>query len=95
MLFSALKTTGFDLETTQLNKLERIDTLLALVMLATIWAHKLGESLHLKQPIPIKKHGRLAQSFFRRGLDYLRSILLHLHARLPDFSRSLSVLSCT
>lgn len=95
MLFSALKTTGFDLETTHLNKLERIDTLLVFVILATVWAHKIGERLAEAKPIPIKKHGRLAQSYFRYGLDFLRSILLHLHAKLRSFCWCLQVLSCT
>lgn len=96
MLFSALKTTGFDLEATHLNKLARIDTLLALVMLAALWAHRVGERLHDDvKPIPVKNHGRLAQSLFRYGLDYLRSIVLHLHAKLRDFCWCLQALSCT
>jgi Transposase DDE domain len=96
MLFSALKTTGFDLETTHLNQVQRIDTLLALLMLALVWAHRIGETLHASvQPIKRKKHGHLAQSFFRYGLDYLRSILLHLPLKQSDFRWALSLLSCT
>jgi len=96
MLFSALKTTGFDLEATHLNKLTRIDTLLVLVMLAAVWAHKVGERLHKDvKPISVKKHGRKAQSYFRYGLDHLRCTLLHLHAKLKDFFWCLQALSCT
>jgi hypothetical protein len=96
MLFAALKTTGFDLETTHLNQLQRIDTLLALVMIALVWTHRIGETLHdTVKPIKRKKHGHLAQSFFRYGLDYLRSILLHLDLKFPDFRWALKVLSCT
>lgn len=96
MLFSALKTTGFDLEATHLNHAQRIDTLLVLLMLTLAWAHRIGEKLHdTLKPIKRKKHGRLAQSFFRYGLDYLRSILLHLDLKFPEFRWTLKVLSCT
>ena len=96
MLFSALKTTGFDLEATHLNQLQRLDTLLVLLMLALVWAHRVGEKLHdTIKPIKRKKHGHLAQSFFRYGLDYLRSILLHLDLKFSEFRWSLELLSCT
>jgi hypothetical protein len=96
MLFAALKTTGFDLETTHLNQAQRIDTLLVLLMLALVWSHRIGETLHATvQPIKRKKHGHLAQSFFRYGLDYFRSILLHLPLKFPEFRWALSLLSCT
>ncbi len=96
MLFAALKTTGFDLEATHLNQLQRIDTLLVLLMLALVWSHRIGEKLHDSiKPIKRKKHGHLAQSFFRYGLDYLRSILLHLDLKFSRFCWTLSLLSCT
>jgi hypothetical protein len=96
MLFSALKTTGFDLETTHLNQTQRIDTLLVLLMLALVWAHRIGEKLHdTIKPIKRKKHGHLAQSFFRYGLDYLLSILFHLDLKSSEFRWALKVLSCT
>ena len=96
MLFSALKTTGFDLETTHLNQTQRIDTLLLLLMLALVWSHTIGETLHTTvKPIKRKKHGRLAQSFFRYGLDFFRAVLLNLPSKFPDFRWALSLLSCT
>jgi Transposase DDE domain len=96
MLFSALKTTGFDLEATHLNQVHRIDTLLVLLMVALLWAHRIGEKLHdTFKPIKRKKHGHLAQSFFRYGLDYLRSILLHLELKFSDFRWALKLPSCT
>jgi len=95
MFFKAIKKTGFDFESTHLQDLERISTLLALVTIAFTWAHKLGEYLHDHvKPITIKKHGYLAQSFFRYGLDYLRSILNHYHCRFHDFLFSLTLLTC-
>jgi Transposase DDE domain len=96
MLFAALKTTGFDLEATHLNQAQRMDTLLVLLMLALVWAHRIGEKLHdTITPIKRKKHGHLAQSFFRYGLDFFRSVLLHLPLKWADFLWALKLLSCT
>jgi hypothetical protein len=94
--FKAIKKTGFDFEATHLTDLDRIDTLLSLVAIAFVWAHCLGEQLHVHvKAIKLKKHGYLAQSFFRYGLDYLRSILAHIHLKATEFQHSLMVLSCT
>lgn len=64
-LFAALKSRGFNLEASHLQHDERISKLLALLAIAFAWAHLVGEWLHEQKPIPIKKHGRLAKSFFR------------------------------
>ncbi len=59
------------------------------------WAVKTGEWLHQHQPIKVKKHGRLAKSIFRYGLDYLRSIFTDLDLKQDEFLFSLQFLSCT
>lgn len=63
--------------------------------LALCWAIKMGEWLHLHQPLKIKKHGRLAKSIFRYGLDHLRSIVTDLDLKQSEFLQSLQFLSCT
>ena len=94
--FKAIKKTGFDFETTHLTDLDRIDTLLALITLTFVWAHLLGEHLHHHvKAIRRKKHGYLAQSLFRYGLDYLRSVIAFVHLKPLEFLDSLTVLSCT
>ncbi|MEZ4606486.1 MAG: IS4 family transposase [Deinococcales bacterium] len=93
--FKAIKSAGFDFEATHLRHAERIDTLLSLVTLALVWCHKTGEYLHRFKPIPTKNHGYKALSFFRHGLDFLRSILFHLQRRLDDLHLAFSLLSCT
>lgn len=100
-LFAALKSRGFNLEASHLQHDERIAKLLALLALAFAWAHLVGEWLHEQRPIPIKKHGRLAKSFFRHGLDHLQFVLLNIHHHQKEFRRCLrllaplKVLSCT
>jgi hypothetical protein len=100
-LFAALKSRGFNLEASHLQHDERIAKLLALLALAFAWAHLVGEWLHEHKPIPIKKHGRLAKSFFRHGLDHLQFVLLNIQHQRDEFFRCLrllhplKVLSCT
>lgn len=94
-LFGMFKTRGFCLESTHFDNSERLSKLLALLALALCWAIKTGEWLHQHYPIKIKKHGRLAKSIFRHGLDYLRSIATDLDLKDDEFLHSLKFLSCT
>lgn len=76
-LFAALKTRGFNLEDTHVTKEERLQKLFALLALAFAWCHQVGLWLHQQRPLKKKKHGRLPQSHFRRGLDCLRRLFAH------------------
>jgi len=93
-LFGCLKTRGFCLEATHLKDRERLKKLIALLTLAFCWAHRVGEWVVERQPIPIKKHGCKAKSIFRTGFDLLRQILLNLDTR-QEYVQILSFLSCT
>lgn len=62
-LFATLKSKGFDLEATHLTGLVKLSTLMALLALAA----KSGVAAHRRKAIPIKKHGRAAQSLFALG----------------------------
>lgn len=97
MLFAAMKTTGFDLESTHLTCTKRIDKLLAFVCLAITWAHSGGEWLHRSnlKPLRFKTHGRREKTFFRHGLDYLRSLLCNPLAHFDDLLPCIHLLSCT
>jgi len=94
-LFGIFKTRGFCLESTHFHDSERLNKLFALMTLALCWAIKTGEWLHQTNPIKVKKHGRLAKSVFRLGLDHLRSILTDLDLKHNEFLHSLQFLSCT
>ncbi len=83
------------MESTHFNDSERLSKLIALMTLALCWAVKIGEWLHEHKPIKVKKHGRLAKSIFRYGLDHLRSIVTDLDLKQDDFIFSLQFLSCT
>lgn len=74
-LFQNLKSRGFNLETTRLTDLKRLHLLMGLLTLVYVWCYLIGEESHYQKPIPKKKHGRLAKSVFRLGLDQLRFAL--------------------
>lgn len=94
-LFGILKSRGFRFEETHLIEGDRINKLLALLTLATVWTFKVGQWLHEHEPLKLKTHGRLAKSLFRYGLDHLRSIFFDIQLKMDDFQISLRFLSCT
>lgn len=86
-LFACLKGRGFNFEDTRLTDLKRIEALFGVLALALAWAHKVGDWRHENQkPIPIKKHGRLAISYFRYGLDWISQALLDVNRRLKQLN---------
>jgi len=49
--------------------LDRVEKLLALVLIAFTWAYKIGIELNELIQIKTKKHGRKAYSLFKYGLN--------------------------
>lgn len=96
-LFGCLKSRGFRLEETHVSEPERLKKLIALLALAFCWAHVVGEWLSQQKPLKTKKHGRLAKSIFRYGLNHLRRILCNLsdYSQRIAFHRVIQLLSCT
>lgn len=91
--FRALKTSGFNIEDTHLTQLDRIEKMLSLVLIAFVWAYRIGIFLDKIKPIKIKKHGRRAYSFFKYGLIELSKTLFNNN--LYDFKNYCKFLSCT
>lgn len=89
MFFSCLKTRGFRLEETHMSDPEKIKKLIALLALAFLWCHKLGEEKDREEPIKIKKHGRKANNLFRYGLDYIRKLISPFNCQLSWFRMAL------
>jgi hypothetical protein len=74
--FQNLKTRGFDLESTHLQKSYKLKKLVACVSLAYTFCVNVGLYQHKKvQNIPLKNHGRKRNSFFRTGLNTIRNLL--------------------
>lgn len=91
--FKALKSSGFNIEDTHLTDIDRVNKLLALVLVAFVWAYKIGIYLNTIKPIKIKKHGRKAKSFFKYGLTYLAKVLFS--SDIDKFEECCEFLSCT
>jgi len=91
--FKAMKSSGFNIEDTHINDMERIAKLVSLILVAFVWAYKVGIYLDQICPIKIKKHGRRAKSIFKHGLTQLAKVL---HSNnLEEFKTFCKFLSCT
>jgi hypothetical protein len=55
-MFGAFKSKGFNLEDTKLKDLKKIKKLLALLSITFVWIFKIGEFMHIQEPIPFKKN---------------------------------------
>lgn len=74
--FQALKGRGFNLEDTHLQDFKRLKKLFAVCSLALAICYHLGIWRDLyEKPIPMKNHGYKENSFFRYGLEYIRSYI--------------------
>lgn len=92
VLFGALKTRGFNFEQTHITAPDRINNLIGILSIALAWAVIVGEWITRKgKSIPVKKHGRRAQSIFAAGLNYIRSKML----KNKDLTLEVFLLSCT
>jgi hypothetical protein len=88
-----LKTSGFNIEDTNLTDIERISKLMALVLIAFAWVYKAGIYLDGLRRIKIKNHGRRAKSLFKYGLNYIANLLFSND--IDKFNQCCKFLSCT
>lgn len=92
-LFACLKGRGFRFESTRITALQRIETMLSVLTIAFAWAHKVGDWLDAeKKSIVVKKHGRLAISYFRYGLDWIRQTVVGMTAKPCQLSKCIEIL---
>lgn len=93
-LFRGLKSSGFNIQSTHVTELVRLEKLFSLAIIAFVWCYKIGDYIDENvKKIGIKKHGRRAVSVFKCGLDYLSKAL---QTGFNSLEYSLfSFLSCT
>ena len=97
-LFGCLKSRGFDLESTHMTDLNRMDKLMGILALAFAWCLIIGHWHYGEASmLPLNKHGRPAKSLFRLGLDILRRVLKNRYSKNDQISflAMLQVLSRT
>jgi len=91
--FQALKQRGFQLESTHVTNLDRLEKVIGLLAIAFCWAHKVGEWQAIKKPIrlkSIKKQKRPQASFFKYGLDFMRDCMSSLKSNIKSMREILS-----
>lgn len=96
-MFSHWKKRGFDFESTHIINSQRLIGLMALLALAYVIVHQWGSRLNDKLAIKRKKHGSLAKSIFRYGLDYLRHAMRRLtkaHKTIADILKLIFTNTC-
>jgi len=90
--FKAIKSAGFNIESTHLTHQKRLEKLFAIVCIAFLWVYRVGQYQNQVKPIPILKHKRRAFSIFRYGLDELNRALMF---DLKAVCKYVNLLSCT
>ena len=81
-MFKAFKSNGFFLEATHLTDPERLNTLLSVMAIAFCCAIQTGAITALSDPVPLKAHGRKAQSIFRYGLNILQNLFANTRLKI-------------
>lgn len=94
-MFKALKTSGFNFESTHLKDINRVNKLMALLAIGFVWSYATGIMRNNEKKIKLKSHGRKAISTFRYGLDLLDEICSHIESNFQQFKRVVQLLSCT
>ncbi|MDP0563646.1 MAG: outer membrane protein transport protein [Candidatus Endonucleobacter sp. (ex Gigantidas childressi)] len=75
-MFGNLKSRGFDLESTHMTNLDRMDKLMELLTITVVWCLLVGHWCYgSASQLPLNKYYRPAKSLFRLGLDRLRRVL--------------------
>jgi hypothetical protein len=94
-LFQALKGRGFDLESCRISQEVRLHGWFGFLSLGFCWCLIQGAVLEAAEPLKVKKHGRKSVSTFRRGLDWLASVVSCLSGRpsLQRFEAALDLLN--
>ena len=85
-LFQAFKGRGFDLESTHITKTERLDRLVSILVLSYCWAYNSGFWRNENKPIKKLKHGRMAQSIFSYGMEWLSDQLFSHQVDTVEFT---------
>ena len=72
---------------------EKIEKLLFVLAIAFCWSYKVGVIQDAEKAIPKKGHGRLSKSFFRLGLELLRSAIFFIEMKINEFRKLLKLLN--
>jgi len=83
-MFKLLKSSGFNIEKTNIKDPKRLGNLLLVASITFCFAAKAGEIISSKTKPKLKKHGYPAKSVVRIGLDWLTKIIRTKIKKKPD-----------
>ena len=93
-MLRAMKSSGFNIENTNLRDIARIARLTAMVCMILVWAYLVGEHKDMNvKTIRILKHGKRAKSLIKYGMEEIANVLLRPLYK-PKFD-IFKFLSCT
>lgn len=77
-MYKGLKTSGFNIERSHVRDLNRMSNFFAVIMIAYIWCYLVGLYINnnIKEIVRLK-HGRMAISVFKYGLNYIAQSLMN------------------
>ena len=93
-LFNKFKTRGFNLESTHMTNLDKLEKLIAMVSIAYIWAFLTGEELKRTSKIKFHESGKKVKSSFDLGMKYLRRVISFINNTIDEFNNLVNLLSC-
>ena len=91
-MFKAMKTQGFNLEDTHLTEQERVELLMASVVVAFAWSYKVGDYIDEIKPIKIKSNNRRLRSVFKTGYKFLINLFSNIHRRFKEVISLISLI---
>ena len=94
-LFGALKSRGFNLESTRVTQSKRLENLVLLLGVAVLWALRVGLWVWERGETRVRRDGVALYSLFRLGLDFLRRLLLNPDPQVRVWDDVIRVLSGT
>jgi hypothetical protein len=94
-MFKNMKSNGFNIEDSHLQKDSRIETLIGLIAVSYTWMLITGLMIRKKNPeiFKCKAHGRPSKSIFKAGLEFIMRAIYTNNSR--DFALAVKFLSCT
>ena len=93
VFFQSIKDRGFKLESTHLRDIDRHAKLFAMNCIAFVICLTVGVYAHTcEKEIPLKNHGYKANSFFRHGLNILRTVMTRFRKSQERFEELIDLI---
>jgi hypothetical protein len=83
-MFKAMKTQGFNLESTHITNPIRLERLMGAMVIAFAWSYKVGDYINEVKPIKIKCNNQRLRSIFKTGHKFLINLFSNISKRFKE-----------